>query len=95
MGNSSCHSILIPLPLLIDKCGEPSTLKPVPINVATKPDSAGSIVQKLQVRGGGNFGVQKEGAPVPLREEGLPHIEILKKFPVQADVVEATGDSPC
>ena len=74
--------------------GEPPALKPFPIKISPKTDSTGSIGIQMLVRGRGDGSVKEKGAPIPPSKEGFPHIKVLEKFFVKADVVETVVYAP-
>ena len=66
--------------------GRPPVLKPFPIKISPKTDRTESISVQIHVWGQGDGSVEEKGMPIPLAKEGFPHINVLEKFFVKADV---------
>ena len=94
MGNSSCHSILIPCSLLIWRWGGHLPWNHFPWKKPPKPTVLAASVYNSRVWAGGKGGVYEKGPPIPWRDENFPHSNVLKKLLVKAHLVETTGHAP-
>ena len=73
----------------------PSALKPFTTEKNRGPDCTSCIGIELQVWRGGDPRIKEKGAPVPLYEKYLPHVDIPGKFLIQTDVMKTVFYPPC